>query len=115
LPTWRRALPWGLAAGAVAAGGIGVWQHLAWRSTQADFDKMDACGTGASDRGGKECQNLLNTLTGQRTRAYVSYGVAGALGVGAAVMFILNASTDTHETAFGPGPTALGLSYRRSF
>ncbi|HXU83979.1 MAG TPA: hypothetical protein VN914_21435, partial [Polyangia bacterium] len=116
LPTWRRVLPWALAGGAIVGAGVGVWQHIAWRNTQEKFEAIRTCAAGQMHRGSDErCEPLYNTLIGQRNRAYVSYGVAGALGIGAAVTFILNSSSDSTERAFGPGPTALGLSYGGRF
>jgi hypothetical protein len=111
LPAWRQVLPWALAGGAAVAAGVGVWQHVGWRDTQSEFDKVDGCGADFENHGtDPACPGLYDKLSGRRTRAYVSYGVAGALGVGAAVSFILNASAESKEVSFGPGPTALGLS-----
>jgi hypothetical protein len=116
LPAWRRVLPWALAGGAAVAAGVGVWQHVAWRKAQTDFDAVDGCGADAPNHGtALECPGLYDKLSTPRTRAYVGYGVAGALGVGSAVFFILNASADSKEISFGPGPTALGLSYGGRF
>jgi hypothetical protein len=116
LPAWRRVLPWGLAGGAVLAAGVGVWQHVAWRQAQSDFEEIDACAADLPGHGNDDrCQGRYDTLSGRRTRAYVGYGVAGALGVGAAVMFLLNGSPESPGVAFGPGPTALGLSCRGAF
>jgi hypothetical protein len=115
-PAWRPVLPWALAGGAAVAAGVGVWQHVGWRHAQSDFDRVDGCGADFPDHGADpRCSGLYDTLAGRRTRAYVSYGVAGALGVGAAITFILNASEDSKEVAFGPGPTPLGLSFGGRF
>jgi hypothetical protein len=115
LPTWRRVLPWALAGGAAVAAGVGVWQHVQWRQSQTKFEDNPACGADVTGHGADDkCAGLYDTLATHRTRAYLSYGVAGALGVGAAVTFILNSSS-SKEAAFGPGPTALGLSYGGRF
>jgi hypothetical protein len=114
LPAWRTTLPWILGAGAVTAAGVGVWQHLGWRSNQAEFEKIDMCGKDLPEKGGGRCPDLYNTLTSRRTGAYVSYGVAGALGVGAAVMVLWNASAEK-EVAIDAGGGRFAVSVRGRF
>jgi hypothetical protein len=113
LPAWRRVLPWGLAGGAVLAAGFGIWQHLQWRHSQSDFDANHTCGSGASGRGGPGCQGLWDDLTSHKTQTYVGYAVAGGVGIGAALVFALNASWNADgKHALVSGPTPRGPGYR---
>ena len=104
LPTWRRVLPWSLAAGAVLAGAFGVWQQV---SSSHDLDKFDAiagCGASAPMRGtDPRCESLYQSFSSERTRAFVGYGVAAALGAGAAGVLIWNA---VNGPSAGPAPGA---------
>jgi hypothetical protein len=114
LPMWRRVLPWSLATGAVLAGAFGVWQHVAWDNGVDKFNGMP-CGNKLPLKGSQECQRLSNDFMSARTGTIAGYGIAGALGVGAATVFILNAmvgSADPEGTvrvAAGPGDTGLSL------
>ena len=113
---WTRLLPAVLAGTALAAAIVGVWQHVAWRGTQSDFNGITACGQDAPLRGtDPRCRDLYDQLDGERTRAFVGYGVAATLSMGAGVAFLLNRSATSGQEAVTPGPGTLGLSYRVRF
>jgi hypothetical protein len=102
----------------VIAAGYGVWQHVEWRHSNSQFEAIHACAASAPERGSDiRCQGLYNDLTSHKGHAYVGYAVSGALGVGAAVAFVMNAAWTPEEskTTFAPGPTLAGLSFRRRF
>jgi hypothetical protein len=117
VPAWRKALPWTLVAGAAIAGGVGAWQHVQWRDAQSKYDGNPLCYSDHPNRGtDPACAGLYDTLAGHRTGAIIGYAAAGALGVGAAVTFFLNADApESSKGRVGPGPTPLGLSYGGSF
>jgi hypothetical protein len=116
LPPWRRLLPWTFVGGTVIAATVGVWQHVAWRNSQSDFEAIDDCGADRPNHGSDpSCNGLYATLATHRTRAYISYGAAFGLGAAAALTVIVNGSSNSRETSFGPGPTAFGASIGRRF
>jgi hypothetical protein len=119
LPRWRRVLPWSLAGGAALGLAVGIWQHAAWRGKQGDFEAIGACGANAPMRGADpRCGGLYDDLSGDRTRAFVAYGVAGALGAGAAVLLLMNSrSGGDAETGYhiSLARGEAGLSYALRF
>jgi hypothetical protein len=119
LPTWRRALPWTLLAAGAAAAAVGVWQHVAWRDQQSQFEAIRACGASVPMHGADpRCAGLYDNLTGDRSRALLGYGVGAFLAAGAAVAFIVNGSTAPAAEArvgLAAGPGELGLSYAGTF
>lgn len=119
LPRWRRVLPWSLAGGAALALAFGIWQHAAWRGAQSDFETIRACGADAPMRGSDaRCAGLYDDLSSDRTRAVIGYGLAGALGVGAGVLLLVNANGAHRAEATGGvsvGPGDLGVSYALRF
>jgi hypothetical protein len=119
-PTSGRILPWSLLAGAVAVASIGVWQHVEWRNSQTAFEAIRACGAQAPMRGSdSRCQGLYENLTTDRTRTVIAYGVAAALGVGAATVFIVHGggapSGEVGGGGLALGPGEMGISYRCVF
>jgi hypothetical protein len=119
---WRRVLAWSLLGGALAAGSIGVWQHLSAQSAQRSFDAITACGTDAAMRGiDGRCRVLYSDFQARRTRAYIGYGLAAAFGAGAVTLLVLNATNGSDATApdgnhvsmaFGPGGATLSYAAR---
>jgi hypothetical protein len=107
-------LPWTLAGAAVVAGGFAVWQHIVWQQKVGDFDAIDTCGRSKDMRGGGSCAGLYDDYTHARTRAFIGYGAAAALGVGAAAVFILDAGQGS-ERALVPGPGTFGVAYAGRF
>lgn len=92
VPAWRRVLPWVLVGGAALSTSLAVWQHA---ETNRSLDAFEvaadkSCATSLPNRGGGVCQGLYDTYASHRRRAIVGYGVGSALGLGAAVMLIIN-------------------------
>jgi hypothetical protein len=117
VPTWRRAIPWGLAAATVAVGGFAVWQHVSWQNGVSDFDALPECGTARDQRGTNgRCQALYASFISHRSRAFAGYGLAGALGVAATLTFVW--SSDAHDplrSVVVNGLGTPGLSFAGSF
>lgn len=125
LSPWRRVLAWSLLGGAVAAGAVAVWQGVDARTTQRWFDEIGACGSDDPMRGtDPRCGGLYSDFQTYRTRAYIGWGLAGALAAGATTLFILNAMnvtvgsaarSDSGHVAVAFGPTGTMLSYGARF
>lgn len=116
LPTWRRALPWVAAAGALAAGGIGVWQAVRASKSLDQFDALGnmACGATQPMRGSDpSCAGLYNDWSNHRTNAWIAFAAAGVLGAGAAGLFIWNAYAAPVDVQVGVGTAQ--ITFRRSF
>jgi hypothetical protein len=103
LPAWRRVLPWVLAGGAAVAVGLGVWQQLSAKDALNQFDAIAVCGSADTMRGSAQCSGLYNDWSSRRTRAFIGYGVAGALGAAAVGMIIWNAESSPAEVQVGMG------------
>jgi hypothetical protein len=122
LPTWRRVLPWSLLAGAVVAGAFGIWQQTDSKNDLDSFDMIPGCGADAPMRGSDpRCDGLYQNFSAKRTRAFVGYGVAGALGAGAIGVFIWNAVSGSSASPAAPGtalivgPREVAFSFTHSF
>jgi len=109
LPAWRRVLPWAFAGGAVVAAGLGVWQQLSARDALDQFDAIAVCGSADPMHGSAQCSGLYESWSTRRTRAFVGYGVAGALGAAAVGMFIWNAESSPVDVQVGLGTARLVL------
>lgn len=124
LPTWRRVVPWVLLGGALVAGSIGVWQQTVWYKGVDDFEAFanKSCGTTLPHKGTAGCEGLYDHYSSAQSRTYLGYGTAGLLGIGAATLFILNATSgnDARPAAafgldLGPGRNSLSLAYTATF
>lgn len=94
LPGWRRVLPWALTAGALAAGGIGIWQALNASKSSDQFNAVGnmACNAGDPMHGSDpSCAGLYADWSSHRRNAWIGIGVGGALAAGAAALFVWNA------------------------
>lgn len=114
-PAWRRGLPFTLVGVAVLAAGFGVWQHVTWQNGVTAFDAIEGCGVTQEMRGSDaRCAGLYEKYSAARLRAFIGYGFAGALGLGASAMFLVNRSSDQAQ-AVGPGHGLFGVAYAGVF
>lgn len=98
-PSPSRILPLSLAAGAGVALGFGIWQHISWQGAVSDFESVDGCYAGLPMRGtDSRCQSLYDSVQTHRTLAYVGYGAAGALAIGAGVAYWLGSAAAPSST-----------------
>ncbi len=112
LPTWRKVLPWAVTAGAVAAGGIGVWQAVSASKSLSDFEAVPnmACGASEPMRGtDSRCAGLYNDWSSHRTNAWVAFGAAGVLAAGAVGLFIWNAYDTPVDVQVGASSAQISL------
>ena len=119
-PGRRRLWAWVAGAGAVALAGVAVGVGL---SARADHD--EACGLLAGDRDCADRRQLADAADGPRYRELhdavgrkelatnVCWGIAGALAVSSAVLFLLEGRQDrpTARVGLGPGGLSLGVRY----
>jgi hypothetical protein len=116
LPGWRRALPWALAVGAVAAGGIAVWQATSAAHALDQFNAVpnNACGASDPNHGtDPSCNQLYQDWSSRRTNAWIGAAAAGALGVGAAALFVWNAYAAPVDVQVGMGTAR--ITFRHTF
>jgi tetratricopeptide (TPR) repeat protein len=102
----RRTLAWSATGAGAAALALGVVETVMWRSKVSDFDNHQGpsptdpaqtipnCGAGDPGHGGPGCQALYDSYKQAQTLAIVGYVAAGALGVGAAVLFLTSSPSE---------------------
>ncbi|MFL5306438.1 MAG: PEGA domain-containing protein [Polyangia bacterium] len=114
LPTWRRILPWALSAGAIVAGGIGIWQAVEASHSLTKFQAVQACGADDPNHGSDpSCPGLYDTWSSHRTNAWIGFGTAGVLAAGAVTMFIWNAQSSPVDVQVGPNTAR--IEFRHTF
>jgi tetratricopeptide (TPR) repeat protein len=118
----RRTLAWSAAGAGTAALALGIVETLLWRSKVNDFDNhlgpspldpsqtIPNCGAGDPGRGGPGCQALYDSYKQAQTLAIVGYVAAGALGIGAAVLFLTSSPSEPRSSvAISCSPSAAGI------
>jgi hypothetical protein len=99
---YARPTAWVLAAGATAALGFGLVEHLVWAGKRNDFDnhtvavidptggqtaeRVRDCGLREPNRGGEECQRLHDQMSSAKTLALVGYATGAILAAGSATL-----------------------------
>lgn len=100
----------GLAVGALA---LGIFQHVKWQDRVATFYDDDRCDPNTPDHGSPACKTLYDEGQSARTMTFVSYGLAGAFGAAAVVLYLVTPSPAAPaqvSLSCTPDPTALGFS-----
>jgi hypothetical protein len=114
--TWRLALPWALAGSAAVGAGLAIWQHVAWQTDVGRFDDIRGCGFDHANAGSDpRCQGLHDQYMRERTRAFIGYGVAGLLGLSAAIVFFVDVRDRETPVALVVGNGRIELGYRGRF
>jgi hypothetical protein len=111
LPAWRKALPWVASAGAIAAGGIGVWQAVSASKSLNQFQANAACGASEPMRGSDpHCAGLYNDWSSHRTNSWIAFGAAGLLAAGAVGLFVWNAYATPVEVQVGTSSAQISVN-----
>jgi hypothetical protein len=109
--SWQRPTAWAAAAGAALAAGVMVTELVLRNQDVSSFNRQ-MCGT--EDQGQRpECTSLQTKWRHEQTRALVGGIAAGALGLGAAALFL--GAPERRGVSPGPAPSLLGLGLQGRF
>lgn len=104
-----------LVAGGLAVGalGLGIFEHLTWQNRVSKFNST--CDPYAPNYGSWACKTLHDDGQDARTLTFVGYGLAGAFGATALVLYLVTPSQSASASsqvarACTIGPAAIGLS-----
>jgi hypothetical protein len=111
---WQRPAAWVTAAAATAAAGVFVTELVVRHLRVTDFNSMK-CGTALEDmQGGPKCPGLAQGAHDAEKWALVSGVAAGALGIGAAVLFLTLPDSGT-QVSLQASPAHLGFGLQGRF
>jgi hypothetical protein len=110
LPAWRKTLPWVATAGALAAGGIGIWQAVSASSSLNQFQGITACGATDQMRGtDQRCAGLYDDWSSHRRNSWIAFGAAGVLAAGSVGLFVWNAYSTPVDVQVGTSSAQISL------
>lgn len=113
--SWQRPAAWAAAVATALAAGVFATEIFLQHRHGTDFNDR-GCGTTDTDRGGEGCADLLRRANNAEKWAMLSGVTAGALGIGAAVLFwSLPESSGGRTISLRASPSHVGLSWRRRF
>lgn len=112
-----------LVAGGLAVGalGFGIYEHVTWQNRVSTFERDTSCDLYVANHGSPACHKLYTDGQDARTLTLVGYGLAGAFGATALVLYLVTpppttaASANQVSLACSMDPATLGLSCRGRF
>ena len=112
---WQRPAAWATAVGAGLAAGVFGTQMFLRQSHVREFNRL-GCGTTLPEMGGEDCQQERRSADSAGTRGLMSGLTAGALGLGAAVLFFtLPEKAGSLAVSLRTSPSRLDLGLQGRF